>query len=322
MDHSVRSSKNYTGMILKITLSIYLPLICSAILISSCSAVSQQAELGLVSETSVSKSILKQEINSFADVVSVTSSLSHQYGEDKVLIVMDIDNTILTSTTDLGSDVWYQWQRGKLDIKPTASQKVSCLFEDSIGLLYELAPMKLTENNLNQTISNWQISGHPVMALTSRAPKYRAATERELTRNQVDLASSALLPVGQDSLILRETKGRELSYMQGVMMTSGMNKGDMLQYLLEKTQREYAAIVFVDDSQKNIDDMYKTYQNDKNVDMRIFHYTHIEEEREKQFGQVLTQGQADTMAEQWIQLNSTLGHIFPARNLVQGCLSL
>jgi len=309
-------------MILKITLSIYLPLMFSAILISSCSAVSQHAVPSLVSQNPVTKSILKKEVNAFADVVSATSSLSQQYGADKVLMVMDIDNTILTSTTDLGSDVWYQWQRGKLDIKPTASQKVTCLFEDSIGLLYELAPMKLTENNLNQTISNWQISGHTVMALTSRAPKYRAATERELARNQVDLSSSALVPVGQDTLMFREKRGRELSYMQGVMMTSGMNKGDMLQYLLEKTGREFAAIVFVDDSQKNIEDMYKAYQQVKNVDMRIFHYTHIEDEREKQFGQVLTQGQADNMAEQWQQLNTALGHIFPTRDLTQGCLSI
>jgi hypothetical protein len=308
-------------MILKVKLSIYLPLFFTAILISSCSTVSQKAEPDLVSQSPVTKSILTSEINSFADVVSATSSLSHRYGADKVLVVMDIDNTILTSTTDLGSDVWYQWHTDKLEVKATAAQKVSCLFEDSIGLLYELAPMKLTETNLNQTISNWQISGHTVMALTSRAPKYRAATERELARNQVDLSSSALLPVGQDTLMFREKRGRELSYMQGVMMTSGMNKGDMLQYLLDKTQREFAAIVFVDDSQKNIDDMYNRYQNVKNIDMRIFHYTRIEEQREKEFGQVLTQGQADNMAAQWQQLNTVLGQIFPARNQAQGCLA-
>ena len=314
-------------MILKINLSIYLPLLCSVILISSCSAVSQHAEPGvvtksLVAESLATKSIDKIDTTAFADVVSITASLSRQYGADKVLIVMDIDNTILSSTNDIGSDVWYQWQTGKLEVKPTSSQKVTCLFEDSIGLLYELSPMKLAEKNLNQTISNWQKSGHTVMALTSRAPQYRAATERELIRNKVNFTSSALVPIGQDTMMFREIKGRELSYMQGVMMTSGMNKGEMLQYLLDKTHRKFAAIVFVDDSKKNIDNVYEAYQNLKNVDMRIFHYTRIEDEREKQFGQVLTQGQADNMAEQWKQLNRTLHHIFPARNLDQGCLTL
>lgn len=308
-------------MVVKITSSIYVSLVFTAMLISSCSAVNPKLESSPVASKAISKSTLKQEVHSFADVVAVTSKLSQQYGEDKVLIVMDIDNTILTSTTDIGSDVWYQWQRGKLDIKPSPSQTVGCLFEDSIGLLYELVPMTLTEPQLDKTISNWQKSGHTVMALTSRAPKYRAATERELIRNQVDLSASALTPVGQNTFMFREVKGRELSYMQGVMMTSGMNKGEMLQHILNKANREFPAIIFVDDSQKNIDDMYNTYQDIKNVDMRIFHYTHIEEQREKQFGQVLTQQQADLMGQQWQQLNATLGQIFPARNLEQGCLS-
>jgi hypothetical protein len=304
-----------------------LPLLCSVILISSCSAVSQHADptivkKSLITESLATKSIDKIDTTAFADVVSITASLSRQHGADKVLIVMDIDNTILTSTTDIGSDVWYQWQTGRLEVKPTSSQKVRCLFEDSIGLLYELSPMRLTEKNLNHIISDWQTSGHTVVALTSRAPQYRAATERELNRNQVNLASSALVPVGQDTMMFREVKNREISYMQGVMMTSGMNKGEMLQHLLNKTHRDFSAIVFVDDSKKNIDNVYNAYQNVNNVDMRIFHYTRIEDEREKQFGQVLTQGQADIMAEQWIQLNSTLHQIFPTRNLAQGCLTL
>lgn len=307
-------------MILKINLSTFLPLLFSVILISSCSAVSQHAEP--VTKSSVIQKVMKQESYSFADVVPVVTSLRRQYGADNVLIVLDIDNTILTSTTDLGSDVWYQWQTGKLEIKPTPSQKVTCLFEDSIGLLYELSPMTLAENNLDQTISTWQISGHPVVALTSRAPQYRAATERELIRNQVNLASSALVPTGQDTMIFREKKGREISYMQGVMMTSGMNKGEMLQYLLNKADREFSAIVFVDDSKKNIDNIYAAYQNVKNIDMRIFHYTRIEDEREKQFGKVLTQQQADNMGLQWKQLNNTLQQIFPARIIAEGCLTL
>jgi hypothetical protein len=155
----------------------------------------------------------------------------------------------------------------------------------------------LTEKNLNHTISDWQVSGHTVVALTSREPQYRAATERELSRNQVNLASSALVPVGQDIMMFTEVKDREISYMQGVMMTSGMNKGEMLQYLLNKTHRDFLAIVFIDVSKKNIENIYEVYESVKNMDMRIFHYTRVEDEREKQFGQVLTQGQADIMVE-------------------------
>ncbi|WJG08873.1 DUF2608 domain-containing protein [Aliiglaciecola sp. LCG003] len=302
---------------MKLNLSSYLPIVFSTLFISSCAVVSQDAQLNPVATR-----VVKQETLTFADVVSETTELSRQYGAKNVLIVMDIDNTILTSSTDLGSDVWYQWQTGKLDVKPSPAQKVSCLFEDSIGLLYELSPMRLTEDRLNSTIVNWQNTGHTLVALTSRAPQYRAATERELIRNQVNLSASALVPLGQDTLIFREMKGRELSYMQGVMMTSGMNKGEMLQYLLDKADREFAAIVFVDDSKKNIDDVYRAYKDAMDLDMRIFHYTRIEDLREKEFGKVLTQEQADNMAQQWQQLNTTLQQLFPARKLAQGCLTL
>ena len=35
---------------------------------------------------------------------------SLQYGRENVLMVFDIDNTLLTTTTDLGSDQWFSWQ--------------------------------------------------------------------------------------------------------------------------------------------------------------------------------------------------------------------
>jgi len=256
----------------------------------------------------------------FSDVEKTVSIFNEKYGAEDVLVVLDIDNTILTSSTDLGGDIWYQWQRGKLDIKPEEKQKVRCLFEDSIGLLYELAPMNLTEEHLPSTISAWQSQGNNVMALTSRAPKSRAATERELNNKNINLDISPLAPKGKKSPVYREVKGRELSYMKGIMMTSGMNKGEMLEYILDKTKRQFKAIVFVDDSQKNINNLYNKYVSHQFLDMRIFHYTRVEEMRKEAYGSILTQEQANKMESDWNELNQVLNKIFPARNLDAGCL--
>jgi len=261
------------------------------------------------------------ETTAFSDVEKTVLLINKKYGVENVLIVLDIDNTILTSTIDLGGDVWYQWQREKLAIKPSESQKVRCLFEDSIGLLYELGTMRLTEEHLPRTISAWQSQGNNVMALTSRAPKYRAATERELDRRNINLDISPLSPKGEKSPVYREVKGRELSYMKGIMMTSGMNKGEMLEYILDKTKRQFKAIIFVDDSQKNIDDLYKKYANHQSLDMRIFHYTRVEEKRKEVNGAVITQKQAKKMESDWNELNRALNKIFPARDLKDSCLS-
>lgn len=286
--------------------------IFSLILISACTTTGTLVDLP----------IQKVEISSFDTVVSDVVSINKQYGAPNVLIVLDIDNTLLTSSVDIGGDIWYQWQRGNLEIKPNEMQKVKCLFEDSIGLLYELGPMNLTEERLPAIVSGWQSGGNIVMALTSRAPKYRSATERELYNKGIDLNLAALAPVAKQTPVYRELKGRELSYMKGIMMTSGMNKGEMLSYILDKVNRNFDAIVFVDDSKKNIDNVYNEYSNRKDIDFYIYHYVKVEHDREAKYGSVLTQEQAEKMASDWLSLNHTLNLIFPQRDLQQGCLSV
>jgi hypothetical protein len=254
----------------------------------------------------------------FQDVAEKISQLTAN-GE-KPLIVIDIDNTLLTSTSNIGGDIWYQWQRGKLDVKPSAEDKVDCLFQDSIGLLYELIPMKIIEDDVPNTVSKWQDKGLTVMALTSRSPNYRYATEREMVRNQFDMTRTALKAKGSDELpIYIDNPKRPLSYINGIMMTTGMNKGTMLDYILDKTGQSFSSVVFIDDSQKNITNMEKAYKDDASIDMNIFHYTKVEHDRIKQYGSVLTQKQADKMANDWKELNVVLDKIAPAR-LGEACL--
>lgn len=260
------------------------------------------------------------EVETFDRIAPVVSELNNQYGAENVLVVADIDNTLLTSATDLGGDIWYQWQRGKLAVKPTPEQQVSCLFEDAISLLYELAPMNLTEAQVPDLLNQWQESGNTLLLLTSRGPKNRAATERELYRNDINVTRAALSPTDNPNPVYRQKLEREMSYSRGLMMTTGMNKGLMLEWILTTTARKFDAIVFIDDSQHNIENMENAWQQ-QNVDMRIFHYTHVEAERKKLQGQVLTELQAEQMADDYAKLIATLNSIFPARQNNGQCLS-
>ncbi len=263
---------------------------------------------------------IEDHIVSFDRIDAAVTAINEKYGARDVLVVLDIDNTILTSTVDLGGDIWYQWQRGGLSVKPGPDQKVDCLFEDAIGLLYELGPMRLTEETLPDRIRSWQDGGNTVFALTSRSPKYRAATERELTRKGIDFARAPLAPEGTSTPVYREVAEREWSYMQGVMMTTGMNKGTMLETLLARTGRTFSAVVFVDDTRRHIDDVFAAFRASERTEAMIFHYTRIEAEREAEFGDVLTAQQAEKMDSDWRSLNAVLNEIFPARASVEGCL--
>ena len=263
----------------------------------------------------VISSVKVVETQRFQDIAELSQQKVAAYSSENVLIVVDIDNTLLTSVSDLGGDIWYQWQRDLLAIKPRPEQKVKCLFEDSIALLYELSPMQLTESDLPVQIQQWQNQGISLFALTSRSPNSRSATMRELARAKLDLNVTALSVPGQDTLLLHEYLPREMTYMQGVMMTSGMNKGEMLRYILDKTQRRFSAILFVDDSQKNVDNLYAEFKESSDLDMTIFHYTKVEHDRLEAQGSILSQQQADQMAQQWFELNQLLNTIFPARDI-------
>lgn len=256
--------------------------------------------------------VVVKEINKFEDVAAKVSKLTTS-GESP-LIVIDIDNTLLTSTSDIGGDIWYQWQRGKLEVKPAEGDKVGCLFQDSIGLLYELVPMQIIENDVPTVVKGWQDKGLTVMALTSRSPNYRYATEREMIRNQYDMTISPLKEKGSDELpIYIDNPKRALSYINGIMMTTGMNKGTMLEYVLDRTNQSFSKIVFIDDSKKNVVNMEKAYKDDSSVDMTIFHYTKVEDDRIAENGSVLTKEQAKKMASDWNELNTVLDKIAPAR---------
>ena len=109
--------------------------------------------------------------------------------------------------------------------------------------------------------------------------------------------------------------------MQGIMMTSGMNKGKMLQHILEKTDQEFESIIFVDDSEKNVHNLEQQFKN-SGIDMTIFHYTKVIEDRKiDNGGVILTEEQAEKMDMDWKKLNATLKAIFPNRYTDGRCLN-
>ncbi|HDS9339340.1 TPA: DUF2608 domain-containing protein, partial [Klebsiella pneumoniae subsp. pneumoniae] len=107
----------------------------------------------------------------------------------------------------------------------------------------------------------------------------------------------------------------------GIMLSSGQDKGVILDFLLDKTQRKFNSIVFVDDSIANINAMKNMLASDKykNVDSVLVHYTKVESDLIKKQGAVLTAEQAQRMSSEWTKLSSTLQSIFPDR--VQSCRS-
>jgi peptidoglycan/xylan/chitin deacetylase (PgdA/CDA1 family) len=239
-----------------------------------------------------------------------------KYGAEQVLVVMDIDNTILASDTDLGSDFWYQWQSDKLPLKPRPDQKLDrdCLFGEAISLLYELGTMSLTDSLLPGYIQGWQNSGVTVIALTSRNPQCRPATERDLELCGIDLSLTSLRTADGREVPYVSPADSNLSYEHGIFMTTGADKGKKLADIIERSVRSFKSIIMVDDTPKNIVNVNANASNYGAGELVLFFYTKINTDRlAENENKIFTEEQAERMDEDWDRLIRELNAIFPER---------
>lgn len=175
---------------------------------------------------------------------------------DRTLIVFDIDDTLLTTelvgTSEhsfYGGDRWYVWQT---DSKTDSKQKVGDCLIDLLTLNYAILPMMATQPDAPRIVARIP---NEKLIITSRGPANRESTLRELRR----AGFSSLNPVlSSEPFDFNYTEGKRtdlVSYQDGIMMTSGFNKGDMLRKMLEHSKKDYDYVILVDDTQKHIDRM-------------------------------------------------------------------
>ena len=203
---------------------------------------------------------LDKETADLADVTADVLALAEQTDKDRVLMVFDIDNTLLAMEQGLGADQWYEWQKDLAEEDRCSSQNVGNRFAVQ-GAVFFASAMRPTQDDAAQQVKIIQESGVAVIALTSRGPDYRLQTFRELRRNGYNFSHSAIGPPGADNLpFIPVDNGRLSRYEDGVFMTAGQHKGRMLYALLQKTGTAMpAVIVMADDKQKNLDAVKETF---------------------------------------------------------------
>jgi len=232
----------------------------------------------------------------FSRVVEKSQELVKKYSKEDVLVVVDIDNTLLAMNQDLGSDQWFNWQSGLLKDGPSSPDLVAGDLDGLLevqGTLFSLSGMHPPEPKLPELMAEIQQLGLTTVVLTSRGYGFRDATEKELKRNGYDFAGTAprisevrgrFMPFdparpkahGLSIEIVDEIKDRlgPVTYSGGIYMTAGQHKGYMLRTLLArmKPKRSFKAIVFVDDHKKHTIRMHEAFE-DAPVQLATFHYT-------------------------------------------------
>ncbi len=275
-----------------------------------------------------------RETENFAPVVEQSRLYAEQYGADRVLVVMDIDNTLLAMDRDLGSDQWFEWQEYLLDHEPDSPHLVGKDFGELLevqGLLFAAQHMHPPEAEQPDQVKAIQSLGVDTLVLTSRGHDYRASTMRELKRAEYDFTKtsppirllerngdrpyetgSRFIPYDVDTpaafgltshelkLFHLPEKPREVSYADGVLMTAGQHKGAMLLMFMHLAQKPYDAVVYVDDHGRHVSRVYDALAR-RGLEVTTLHYTH-EAARVKQFAY----GDKQKVTQEWQAIDALL----------------
>jgi hypothetical protein len=244
---------------------------------------------------------LDQETSDLADIRSDALNLAQQLGAKNVLMVFDIDNTLLAMEQGLGADQWYEWQKELSQDDRCNPQNVGNRFAAQ-GAIYFASAMRPTQADAAAEVNSIQDQGIAVIAITARGHDYRLQTFRELRRNSFDFTFSAIGPDGGYAEVFEPIEGGRMSrYEDGVFLTAGQHKGEMLQALLLKTGTPMpAVIVMADDKQKNLDAVKQTFSS-LNIPIHAWRYTG-EDENVQNFDY-------QKAAEQWQEIESSLRQI-------------
>ena len=110
------------------------------------------------------------ETTSFKEIEAKADEMIKKYGAENVLVVLDIDNTILTMPQELGSDQWFTWQYDDC-IKKQVKEKY-CITNNMgellnhMGRIFALSNMIPTEKVTPKAVKNMQDKGVKLFLLT------------------------------------------------------------------------------------------------------------------------------------------------------------
>lgn len=245
------------------------------------------------------------EVKSMKPVFQHVREQIAEHKAEQILVVFDIDNTLLTANQDFGSLGWDMWQQQQVieSGKHAVTDSLEKLFAIE-NVLFTLGRMSPPEAFIPHQIKALQNIGVRVIALTSRGPAMRSATEREMMRNGYDLNALPIHAGFPGSYIPEVDKKRSVSFQNSIYMTSGQHKGLMLRHLMKKTNTDFSSIVFVDDQKKHATQMLETFEG-SSKDVLVFRYGNLDE----QVNNFLS-GNKDQVIQDWKDLKAVWSRVF------------
>lgn len=168
------------------------------------------------------------------------------------LVLIDVDDTLITNKSQLGSPAWRKWMKPELPKKLTSF----ALYDALTLYIAKNIPYKPVEPETVQLIEGLQNEGILVFAFTARGRSEWYTTKIEgvdqFTRKQLISAK-----IDFTKTLLPESTGLSASpyFDYGIIFAQHVPKGEMLQQIVQDLRFMPGVIVFVDDKREQVESM-------------------------------------------------------------------
>lgn len=222
----------------------------------------------------------EEKASTFSEVVSKVLDLQGSCNGLPIVAIFDLDNVIIKTPQFLGSEEWFKWQLSLLEVRDSVSKSQSVppeilknlIVSDYAQLLdrYQLfaraSRQILVEPSHVESLTKLQASGVQVLALTARGPVDREYTLRELKSLKVlPFSNPAKLADGAPTVFVPSGMKRAVEYVEGIILTEGQNKGEVLKAVMPDVAERYCGILYVDNQARQLARVSKVFPKAKTV---------------------------------------------------------
>lgn len=205
------------------------------------------------------------EINNIDDVRSYVT-------EPTDLVLFDIDDTLITNSSSIGSPAWRNWAKSK--IPATTADFV--VFDALTFFMAQKVAYRPVEPSTTLLISDLQSKNVPVFAFTARGRTQWYTTDMEgvdqFTHQQL---AHAGIDFNRTS-IPAELQNLEPAYFyKGIIFAQHIAKGDLLRHLFKDLNYQPTSIIFVDDKLEQVQSVEATV-TEAGIPFKGFWYKRVE----------------------------------------------
>jgi FMN phosphatase YigB (HAD superfamily) len=198
------------------------------------------------------------------------NDLVHHLEGERVLVIFDLDNTLVEAAHEKGSDQWFSALFGHYVRQGMTEQQAVEKIIPYYFYLHRTLSLQLVEQHIPFFIEELKKQGIMVIALTARSNELVERTFEQLAEVGLDFSGSCF------GGAIDVEEACSWCSRRGIIFCGNNNKGRVLMQVLDHLQYKPEKIIFVDDKLKHVQAVQE-YAHERGIAFVGIRYNRLDE---------------------------------------------